>query len=147
MNKTKAVSLEEYYFSKLENDGRMNRFLKYFALPKNMLVFLILSSVSSVALERTFHLFFVSSVLAIYVMWECQLVYTEMIGMVDNCVVEETDLQQAFIVTDTDRQFILEESVCNFKNMSMLKKLKHHSLEMIISVVGYVVVYYLGGLF
>jgi len=149
----KKLSGVDLYLSKLHKDGRMNGgFMGCFGLPKDVRVFVVLTTVVMSAIELRFHVW-VPSVLAIYIMWECLTVYMAMEKIAEDCTVEEVVMQQQLIegdgqllatfpddpyyITEEDRDFILLTRVMSFKNMSLLERAREYYLGIIIAAVLY----------
>ena len=159
MKQQEELTGVDLYIDKLEADRNMNVFLKYFRLP-NLPIFLLLNMVVMSAAELLTHTY-VPTVLAIYLMWECLVVYMEKRDIAEKCAVDEAVMRDQYAEMSeemfpgepvegdniVDRNFIMLGHVMNFKNMTFVEKIKKHGSGIFVLAafyaIGYCTMWYL----
>lgn len=149
-----------YYLDKVENTRRI-KFMWFFSVPKDRLVFILSTVLSFSILNHIIRSPWVS-VMGIYILWEYGVILSTMIKIAEECAKDECfmevdlrsneELKNTFpgdplYVTEDDRKEITEKFIVEMGNVSFYNKLKNHHFTLVIAAVFYFSMYFLLGLF
>ncbi len=147
-------NLEEHYINKLDADKRMNIILKHFYLPQPA-IFIFVTAIFLLVVEILTHIW-VPSILAIYLIWETIINLSTKYEIAEKCVADDNFMQWEFqnnneemmanfpdddmFVTEEDRDSFVFIHVCNYRNMSLIDKIKKHYKDLIFIVFLYLII-------
>lgn len=144
-----------YYKDRLEKN-KISTFLFFFYPPKHPYIFKWTTFLIFIKLELLFNLYFIPSIIAIYIIWEYQIILDRIEKILEDCIIEEICMEEdlknnqsirsnfpndPLYVTNNDREYIYENRVSDERNLNFLSKIKNHYTSLISIVILYSILY------